>query len=45
MKKVLMWVGGILAALIVLGALFGEDEQKPNDRAAKAGHDHDRGSL
>jgi Host cell surface-exposed lipoprotein len=36
MKKVLMWVGGILAALIVLGALFGEDEQKPNDRAAKA---------
>jgi hypothetical protein len=37
MKKVLTWVGGILAALIVLGALFGEDEQKPNDRAAKAG--------
>ena len=36
MKKVLMWVGGILAALIVLGALFGEDEQKPGDRAAKA---------
>jgi Host cell surface-exposed lipoprotein len=37
MKKVLMWVGGILVALIVLGALFGEDEQKPNDRAAKIG--------
>jgi hypothetical protein len=36
MKKVLMWVGGVLAALIVLGALFGEDEQKPDDRAAKA---------
>jgi hypothetical protein len=37
MKKVLMWVGGIVAALIVLGALFGEDGQKPNDRAAKTG--------
>jgi Host cell surface-exposed lipoprotein len=36
MKKVLMWVGGILVALIVVGALFGEDEQKPQDRAAKA---------
>ncbi len=32
-----MWVGGIVVALIVLGALFGEDEQKPNDRAAKTG--------
>jgi host cell surface-exposed lipoprotein len=37
MKKVLMWVGGIVGALIVLAALFGEDEQKPGDRAAKAG--------
>ena len=36
MKKVLMWVGGIVVALIVLGALFGEDEQEPDDRAAKA---------
>ncbi len=37
MKKVLLWVGGIVVALIVLGAIFGEDEQKPADRAAKAG--------
>jgi hypothetical protein len=37
MKKVLMWVGGIVVVLIVLGALFGEDEQKPDDRAAKTG--------
>jgi len=37
MKKVLVWVGGIVGALIVLGALFGEDEQKPGDRAAKTG--------
>jgi host cell surface-exposed lipoprotein len=36
MKKVLTWAGGIVVALIVLGALFGEDEQKPSDRAAKA---------
>jgi host cell surface-exposed lipoprotein len=36
MKKVLLWVGGIVVALIVLGAIFGEDEQKPNDRAATA---------
>jgi Host cell surface-exposed lipoprotein len=36
MKKVLMWVGGVLAALVVLGALLGEDEQEPGDRAAKA---------
>jgi hypothetical protein len=37
MKKVLMWVGGVAVALIVLVALLGEDEQKPNDRAAKTG--------
>ena len=37
MKKVLVWVGGIVVALMVLGALLGEDEQKPDDRAAKAG--------
>ena len=36
MKKVLMWVGGIVVVLIVIGALFGEDEQKPNDRAVTA---------
>src|SRR4051812_40902229 len=36
MKKVLFWVGGIVAALIVLGAIFGEDDQKPNHRAATA---------
>jgi hypothetical protein len=36
MKKVLMWVGGIVVVLMVLGALFGEDEQKPSERAAKA---------
>jgi host cell surface-exposed lipoprotein len=36
MKKVLLWAGGIVVALIVLGAIFGEDEQKPNDRAATA---------
>ena len=41
MKKVLFWVGGIVVALIVLGAIFGEDEQKPNDRAATA---DDRGT-
>jgi len=35
MKKVLLWAGGIVVALIVLGALFGEDERKPADRAAK----------
>jgi hypothetical protein len=37
MKKVLIWVGGIVVVLMVLGALFGEDEQKPDDRAAKTG--------
>jgi host cell surface-exposed lipoprotein len=37
MKKVLMWVGGIVVVLIVIGALFGEDEQKPDDRAAETG--------
>jgi hypothetical protein len=37
MKKVLMWVGGIVAALLVIAALFGEDEQTPSDRAAKTG--------
>jgi hypothetical protein len=37
MKKVLMWVGGIVVTLMVLGALFGEDEQEPSDRAAKTG--------
>jgi hypothetical protein len=37
MKKVLIWVGGIVVVLMMLGALFGEDEQKPNDRAAKTG--------
>jgi hypothetical protein len=36
MKKVLFWIGGIILALIVLGAIFGEDEQKPSDRAATA---------
>jgi hypothetical protein len=36
MKKVLFWAGGIVVALIVLGAIFGEDDQKPDDRAATA---------
>jgi hypothetical protein len=36
MKKVLFWIGGIVVALIVLGAILGEDEQKPNDRAVTA---------
>src|SRR3954468_9459613 len=36
MKKMLVWVGGVVVALIVLGAILGEDEQKPNDRAATA---------
>jgi hypothetical protein len=36
MKKVLFWIGGIVVALIVLGAILGEDEQKPNDRALTA---------
>jgi hypothetical protein len=37
MKKVLMWVGGVVVTLMVLGALFGEDDQEPSDRAAKPG--------
>ena len=37
MKKVLKWAGAGLLALIVLAAIFGEEEQKPEDKAAKAG--------
>jgi hypothetical protein len=36
MKKVLFWVGGIVVALVVLGAIFSEDEQDPSDPAATA---------